>query len=247
MKPAAHLETDSLCAPRSPRSFVLRQGRITPAQERAFAAHWPRYGLGYTGALRDFDAVFGRRARRVLEIGFGNGEALHASAVEDPARDYIGVEVHRPGVGRLLNAAAATGLDNVRVYRHDALEVLRDEIGPGSLAEIRVWFPDPWPKLRHHKRRMVQAEFVALAASRLAPGGVLHLATDWQDYAEQMREALRADPHLEISFDSASADVPTVAQGAVARFATHFERRGRRLGHGVWDLVATLRGEPATC
>jgi len=240
MKAATHPETDSLSAPRSPRSFVLRQGRITPAQERAFADHWPRYGLGYTGAPRDFDAIFARAAPRVLEVGFGNGEALHASAMADPARDYVGVEVHRPGVGRLLNAAAANGLRNVRVYRHDAVEILRDEVAPGSLAEIRVWFPDPWPKSRHHKRRLIQPAFVALAASRLAPGGVLHLATDWQEYAEQMREVLRGETQLQLP----AGDGFAATSGA--RAATHFERRGLRLGHGVWDLIATRRADSAT-
>ncbi len=232
----------SLCAPRSPRSFVLRQGRITPAQERAFAEHWPRYGLEFTGSARDFDALFGRRAARVVEIGFGNGEALHGAALGDPARDFIGVEVHRPGVGRILNDAARDVLGNLRVYRHDAVEVLRDEFAPASIDEIRVWFPDPWPKARHHKRRLVSPAFVALAASRLVPGGVLHLATDWQDYAEQMRAALAGEPLLEP--DPSNADGFDAGEGM--RASTHFERRGRRLGHGVWDLIAVRQGNPPT-
>lgn len=232
----------SLCAPRSPRSFVLRQGRITPAQERAFAQHWPRYGLDFAGIVRDFGLVFGRNAPRVLEIGFGNGEALHASALADPARDYIGIEVHRPGVGRALNAAALDGLDNVRVYRHDAVEVLRDEIASASLAEIRVWFPDPWPKARHHKRRLINPAFVALAATRLAPGGVLHLATDWRDYADQMREVVHGEPTLISRATTADGFSGTCG----ARASTHFERRGRRLGHGVWDVIATHCAAAAT-
>lgn len=232
----------ALCAPRAPRSFVLRQGRITPAQERAFAEHWPRFGLDYTGAVRDFDAVFGGRAARVLEIGFGNGEALHASALGDPARDFIGIEVHRPGVGRLLNVAAQDRLENLRVYRHDAVEVLREEIAPAVLAEIRVWFPDPWPKARHHKRRLVNPDFVALAASRLRTNGVLHFATDWQDYALQMRQVLLAEPLL--TLDSITSD--GFASTSNARASTHFERRGRSLGHGVWDLIATRCTDCAT-
>src|SRR5690606_34689347 len=164
------------------RSFVLRQGRITPAQERAFAQHWGRYGLEPRGTPRDFAAVFGRRAPLVLEIGFGNGEQLCAAAAAEPERDFVGIEVHRPGVGHLLNALAAAALDNVRLYHHDAIEVLRDDIAPAALAETRIGFPDPWPKKRHHKRRLIQPGFVALLASRTAPGGRLHLATDWAGY-----------------------------------------------------------------
>ncbi|MEO6065429.1 MAG: tRNA (guanosine(46)-N7)-methyltransferase TrmB [Lysobacterales bacterium] len=232
----------ALCAPRAQRSFVLRQGRITPAQERAFSEHWPRYGLEFIGAVRDFDAVFGRHSARVIEIGFGNGEALHASALKDPTRDFIGIEVHRPGVGRVLNAAACDELGNLRVYRHDAVEVLRLEIAPASISELRVWFPDPWPKARHHKRRLINPEFAALAASRLVPGGVLHLATDWQDYAGQMRDVLQGEPLLE----SRSTTPGGFADNQGARASTHFERRGQRLGHGVWDLVATRFADSAT-
>lgn len=222
------------------RSFVLRQGRMTPAQERAFEQHWNRYGIEYGGGERerDFAATFGRDAPRVLEIGFGNGEVLHASAREDPARDYIGVEVHGPGVGRLLNAVAMDGLDNVRVYRHDAVEVLRHEIAPESLTEIRVWFPDPWPKVRHHKRRLIQPEFVRLACDRLCRGGVLHLATDWAEYAEQMAVVLAAEPELSVAALDGDATVTGV------RASTHFERRGVRLGHGVRDFIATRTGAP---
>lgn len=217
---------------RAIRSFVLRQGRMTPAQQRAFDAHWARYGLDYTGRPRDLAATYGRVAPVVLEIGFGNGEQLHAAARADPATDFLGIEVHGPGVGRLLNAAAADGLANLRVMRHDAVEVLRDEIGEGALAQLRVWFPDPWHKTRHHKRRLIQPAFTALAASRLARGGVLHLATDWQDYATHMLAVLDACPALR----------NTAGPGQYApcppwRSETRFERRGRRLGHGVWDLV----------
>lgn len=220
------------------RSFVLREGRITPAQQRAFDAHWARYGLDYTGTPRDFDGVFGRHAPRVLEVGFGNGEALDWSSAQDPARDHLGIEVHRPGVGRLMNALAARDAGNVRLYRHDAVEVLQHELPPSSLAEVRIWFPDPWPKKRHHKRRLVQPAFVDLLASRIAPGGLLHLATDWAEYAEHMREVMEAAPGWR----------NTLGPGAYAerppwRIETHFERRGLRLGHGVRDLLYERIGD----
>ena len=153
--------------PRRIRSFVLRQGRFTPAQQRAFETQWSRYGIEYAGAPRDFDAVFGRHAPRVLEIGFGNGEALLHAATLQPERDLIGIEVHRPGVGRALNALAAQHVDNVRVYCHDAVEVLQHEIAPESLDEVRIYFPDPWHKKRHHKRRLVQAGREAFLAGRI--------------------------------------------------------------------------------
>ena len=214
------------------RSFVLRQGRFTPAQQRAFDAQWPRFGLDYTGVPRDFDAMFGRRARRVLEIGFGNGEALRFAAARDPDRDHVGIEVHAPGVGRLLNALAEDDARNVRVYHHDAVEVLEPEIADASLAEIRIYFPDPWHKKRHNKRRLVNPAFAALLVRKLAPTGRLHLATDWQDYAEQMWDVLDATHGI------ANRAGP---RGAVPRPPwrpqTHFEARGLRLGHGVWDLL----------
>jgi tRNA (guanine-N7-)-methyltransferase len=214
------------------RSFVLREGRITPAQQRAFDAHWTRYGVDYAGMPRDLDALFGRRAPRVLEIGFGNGEALAHAAIHDTGRDYLGIEVHRPGVGRLMNALAAADAGNVRLYRHDAVEVLQHEIPAATLAEVRIWFPDPWPKKRHHKRRLVQPEFVDLVASRVAPGGLLHLATDWAEYAGHMREVMQAAPGWR---NRAGAD--NYSERPPWRIETHFERRGLRLGHGVWDLI----------
>jgi len=214
------------------RSFVLRQGRFTEAQQRAFDALWPRYGLDYTGRPRDFDATFGRKAPRVLEIGFGNGEALRFAAANDPDRDLVGIEVHAPGVGRLLNALDADGVDNVRVYHHDAVEVLQNEVADGALDEVRIYFPDPWHKKRHNKRRLVQPAFAALLARKLAPGGRLHLATDWRDYAEQMWDVLDATPGLR-NRAGARGHVPRPAW----RPQTHFESRGQRLGHGVWDLL----------
>ena len=214
------------------RSFVLRQGRFTDAQQRAFDELWPRFGLAYAGTPRDFDAAFVRRAPRILEIGFGNGEALRYSAQRDPARDHVGIEVHAPGVGRLLNALAADAATNVKLYHHDAVEVLEHEIADGSLDEARIYFPDPWHKKRHHKRRLVNPEFAALLVRKLAPGGRLHLATDWQDYAEQMWDVLDATPGI------ANRAGP---RGSVPRPdwrpQTHFEARGLRLGHGVWDLL----------
>jgi tRNA (guanine-N7-)-methyltransferase len=214
------------------RSFVLRQGRTTDAQKRAFVAHWPRLGVDYAGAPRDLDALFGRQAPRVLEIGFGNGEQLAFAAANEPQRDHLGIEVHGPGVGRVLNALAEGGLDNARVWQHDAVEVVRDELADGALAEARIYFPDPWHKKKHHKRRLVQPAFVALLCDKLAPGGLLHLATDWEPYAQHMWDVLDAEPRL------ANLAGP---RGAVPRpdwrRQTHFETRGQRLGHGVWDLL----------
>ena len=162
----------------------------------------------------------------------GEGDLAMLAAAHDPARDYLGIEVHGPGVGRLMNALAAQGSDNVRIYKHDAVEVLEREIAPASLAEVRIWFPDPWPKKRHQKRRLIQPGFVALLASRMAPGGLLHLATDWQPYAEHMLEVMEAAPGWRNAVAPGQyADKPAW------RIETHFERRGLRLGHGVWDLL----------
>ena len=214
------------------RSFVLRQGRFTPAQQKAFDAQWPRFGLDYAGTPRDFNALFGREAPRIVEIGFGNGEALRYSVGLDPARDHIGIEVHAPGVGRLLNALASDDAKNVRLYHHDAVEVLEHEIADGSLDEIRIYFPDPWHKKRHGKRRLVNAEFAALLVRKLAPTGRLHLATDWPDYAEQMWDVLDATPGL-ANRAGPRGQVPRPAW----RPQTHFETRGQRLGHPVFDLI----------
>ena len=214
------------------RSFVLRQGRATEAQKRAFEQHWEKFGLQFTGQLRDFDSVFGRHAPLVLEIGFGNGEQLAFAAGNEPARDFLGVEVHGPGVGRLLNALAADGRTNVRLYQHDAVEVLRDEIADGALDEVRIYFPDPWHKKKHNKRRLVNAEFVAMLCDKLRAGGKLHLATDWEPYAAQMLDVCEAQPRLR-NVAGARGTVPRPAW----RRQTHFETRGQKLGHGVWDLL----------
>lgn len=220
------------------RSFVLRQGRFTPAQQRAFDELWPRFGLDYSGQPRDYDTAFGRQAPRVLEIGFGNGDALRFAAQQDPARDYIGLEVHAPGVGRLLNALAEDSSDHVRLYHHDAVEVLRHEVAEGSLDEVRIYFPDPWHKKRHNKRRLIQPAFAELLVSRLRVGGRLHAATDWQDYAEQMWDVLDATPGL-VNRAGPRGHVPRPDW----RPQTHFETRGQKLGHGVWDLVYDKSGE----
>jgi tRNA (guanine-N7-)-methyltransferase len=218
------------------RSFVLREGRMTPAQQRAFETHWARFGIDYSGKTQDLDAHFGRRAPHVLEIGFGNGEALAWASEHDLARDYIGVEVHGPGVGRLMNALAARDAGNVRLYKHDAVEVLENEIAPGSLAEVRLWFPDPWHKKRHNKRRIVQPAFVALLATRMAPDGLLHLATDWEPYAQHMLEVMEAAPDWRNELGPGQ-----FAEKPAWRIETHFERRGLKLGHGVWDLLYCRR------
>jgi tRNA (guanine-N7-)-methyltransferase len=217
---------------RTVRSFVLREGRITPAQQRAFEQHWHRFGIAYEGAPRNLDSLFGRPAPRVLEIGFGNGEPLASAAEHDPARNYLGIEVHRPGVGRLMNALAALDARNVRIWNHDAVEVLQHELADGALDEVRIWFPDPWPKKRHHKRRLIQPEFVALLASRVKVGGLLHLATDWPGYASHMREVLaaRADWRLREGESGEDRRPPW-------RIETRFERRGIKLGHPVTDLL----------
>ena len=218
------------------RSFVLREGRMTPAQQRAFDEHWVRYGIDYRGQPQNFAARFEREAPLVMEIGFGNGEALAWASEHDQARNFIGVEVHGPGVGRLMNALAARDAANVRLYKHDAVELLENEIAPGTLSEARIWFPDPWHKKRHNKRRIIQPEFVALLASRMATHGLLHLATDWQAYAEHMLEVMEAAP------DWRNALAPgQYSEKPDWRIETHFERRGLKLGHGVWDLLYRKR------
>jgi tRNA (guanine-N7-)-methyltransferase len=220
---------------RTVRSFVTRAGRVTAAQKRALVELWPRFGVAFESRLLDLDALFGRRAPRVMEIGFGNGDHVAAIAKAHPQCDYLGVEVHRPGVGRLLLAIEEHALTNLRIVCHDAVAVLEQQIPPRSLDEVLILFPDPWPKKRHHKRRLIQAPFVALLADRLKRGGVLRLATDWQPYAEQMLEVLDADPQL-ANVAAHERYMPRPAQ----RARTRFEQRGERLGHAVWDLAYRL-------
>ena len=203
------------------RSFVRRGGRITAAQSRALAELWPLWGLEFLPEKLDFDRVFGRRAPRIMEIGFGDGELLAGVAQGRPEADFIGVEVHEPGIGHCLLLIERLGLTNVRLIRRDAVEVLRDQIPDGSLAEVNLFFPDPWPKKRHHKRRLVQPEFVRLLAARISPGGFFHVATDWAPYATHIDEIMAAEPAFE-----AWPETP-------GRPGTKFERRGQRLGHEV--------------
>jgi len=214
------------------RSFVLRQGRFTPAQQRAFTEHWPRYGLSVDAGVLDARRTFGRRAPLVLEIGFGNGEQLLSSSLREPGKNFVGIEVHRPGVGRLMNALASHNVDNVRLYNDDAIAVLERCIAPSMLDEVRVYFPDPWPKKRQQKRRLIQPEFCSLLARRTAAKGVLHLATDWADYAEHMHNVLESSPEWRNR-----AGAARFIERPDWRIETHFEKRGRRLGHGVWDLL----------
>jgi len=216
---------------RAIRSFVTRGGRITSAQERALNDLWPKYGVELGTAPLDLDALFGRRARRVAEIGFGNGDNLLALAAFRPADDFLGIEVHRPGVGRLLLQAQERALGNIRVVCRDAVEVLERYLGGPCLDEILILFPDPWPKKRHHKRRLIQPPFVTLLAERLRSGGALRLATDWEPYAADMLATLAAEPGLR-NVDPEGGFIPRPAE----RSPTRFERRGERLGHQVWDL-----------
>ncbi len=214
------------------RSFVMRAGRMTSGQTRALEDLWPRYGVEFSPAPLSLDALFGRQAPRTLEIGFGNGEHLAALAASHPERDYFGVEVHRPGIGHLFMLAVTNNLTNLRASAHDAVEVLRDQIAPRALDEVLVLFPDPWHKKRHHKRRLIQPHFVELIATRLATGGVLRLATDWEEYALQMLEVVSASPQF-TNLSPTGDWMPRPED----RAPTRFEKRGARLGHGVWDLA----------
>jgi tRNA (guanine-N7-)-methyltransferase len=220
------------------RSFVLRTGRTTTGQARALTELGPRFVLPYAATPTNWDAVFGRAAPRILEVGFGMGEATAQIAHALPERDFIGVEVHTPGVGALLLRIEQLALTNLRIVQHDAVEVLRDMVEPGSLAGVQVYFPDPWHKKRHHKRRLIQPGFVELVASRLAPGGYLHCATDWEPYAEHMLEVLAANAGLE---NTAAG----YAERPAWRPLSKFEQRGLRLGHGVWDLMFKRRNGSA--
>jgi tRNA (guanine-N7-)-methyltransferase len=228
----ADRQADETIEPRRVRSFVLRQGRITPAQEQAFDVHWSRFGLDYSEKVIDLRALFPRPAPVVLEIGFGNGEQLLHAVINESDRNFIGIEVHRPGAGRLMNGLAEADVDSIRVSTHDAVEVLENQLAPASLDEVRIYFPDPWPKKRHHKRRLIQAEFVALLATRVRRGGLLHLATDWAEYAEHMLEVVDSCPEWRNR-----AGLGAYSETPAWRINTHFEKRGLRLGHGVWDLL----------
>jgi tRNA (guanine-N7-)-methyltransferase len=212
------------------RSYVLRQGRFSRGQQRAYEELLPRLGISYAPVPLDFRAVFGRDAPVVVEVGSGMGETTARIARENPGTDYLAIEVHAPGVGSLLKRLGEESIGNVRVVRHDAVEVLRDMVAPCSLAGIHVFFPDPWPKKRHHKRRLVQPGFARLAAERLAPGGYIHVATDWQEYAEHVLQVLTLEKLLANTAEN-------YAPRPATRPETKFERRGLELGHGVWDIV----------
>jgi tRNA (guanine-N7-)-methyltransferase len=229
-------ESSNTCQPgthRSVRSFVRRAGRITSAQRRAFDDLWPRYGLEFSAIPLDLQRAFGRPAERVLEIGFGDGESLVQQAAGNPELDYLGIEVHRPGVGHCLLQAEAQGIGNVRLISHDAIEVLKQQLPDRSLRRINLYFPDPWPKKRHHKRRLVQADFLKLAAGKLEQGGALHIATDWDNYAEHIDEVVAgSDEFLVRERRVHDGDRP------LDRPTTKFERRGLALGHRIteWRL-----------
>ena len=214
---------------RTIRSFVLRASRVSTGQTRALTELGPRFVVPFAAAPLDFTALFGRRAPVVLEIGFGMGDATAAIAQSVPGTDFLGVEVHTPGVGALLRQIGERDLTNVRIVAHDAVEVLQQMIVPATLAGVHIFFPDPWHQKRHHKRRLIQPAFVSMLAQRLAPGGYLHCATDWEPYARQMLEVLAAEPLLA----NTAADY---AQRPAERALTKFEARGVRLGHDVWDL-----------
>ena len=216
---------------RAIRSFVLRTGRMTAGQEKAFAEYWPKHGLQRESGMLDYAAVFGRSAPVVLEIGFGMGASLVAMAKAAPEKDFIGIEVHRPGVGRLLHLMAEQGVDNIRAYCDDAVEVLQQCIPDESLSCVQIFFPDPWHKKKHNKRRLIQPEFVQLLRRKLQLGGVIHLATDWQDYAEQMLDVMSSEEGFRNQAGAGYAPRPE------SRPLTKFEARGERLGHGVWDLL----------
>ncbi len=217
---------------KSIRSYVVRAGRMTEGQRRAFADHWPQYGLSLHDGPRDWRLVFGREAPVVLEIGFGMGDSLLTMAAAEPDKDFVGIEVHPPGVGRLINNAAERGLDNLRVYMADAVDVVDDCIPDASLARVQIYFPDPWHKKKHHKRRIVQPDFVQKLRCKLVGGGLLHLATDWENYAEHMLEVMSAAEGF-ANCAEAGGYVPRPS----FRPETKFEQRGQRLGHGVRDLL----------
>lgn len=216
--------------PRPIRSFVLRQGRMSIAQNRAYDQLMPKFGIPFQHQVLKLDDLFQRQAPKILEIGFGMGQTTAVIAANQPNKNFIGIEVHTPGIGSLLKLLEEQNLNNVKVIQHDAVEVLKEMIAPESLQGIHIYFPDPWPKKRHQKRRLIQSEFVSLLVSKLATNSYLHLATDWQDYAEQMLNVLSKEPLLKNTAND-------YAERPDYRPETKFERRGINLGHGVWDLI----------
>ncbi len=216
------------------RSYVLRQGRVSPAQLRACETLLPRFGIRYSTQALDLASAFGRNAPKMLEIGFGMGDSTATIALAHPENDYLALEVHTPGVGNLLKLIDTQQINNIRIIQHDAVEVLRDMIGDATLDGVHIFFPDPWHKARHNKRRLIQAPFIAQLAQKIKPGGYIHVATDWQDYAEQVLMVLSGEPLLR---NTAEGYAPRPEY----RPLTKFEQRGIRLGHGVWDMVFVRR------
>ena len=221
---------------RAIRSFVLRQGRLTKGQESAMQSLWPQFGIEAADTELELAHLFGRTAPITLEIGFGNGESLLQMAQAAPDRDFLGIEVHTPGVGHLLKLMGDTGVTNIRVLNTDAVDILKQRIPAQSLDRVQLFFPDPWHKKKHHKRRIVQPEFVDLMSSRLSQGGVFHMATDWQHYAEYMVEVMQTRSDFQNL-----AENPPYSPRPATRPLTKFENRGLRLGHGVWDLLYQKR------
>ncbi|MFW2440660.1 MAG: tRNA (guanosine(46)-N7)-methyltransferase TrmB [Arenicellales bacterium] len=218
------------------RSYVRREGRFTPSQRLAFESLWPVYGIDNTTEQWNFEKLFGRQSDVFLELGFGDGRVLKTLSARHPENDYLGIEVHRPGVGRIMRELNEEGLMNVKLAAEDGMEILQQNIAAKSLAGLLIFFPDPWHKKKHHKRRMIQQDFVQIATTRIKPGGILHLATDWEDYATQMMEVLSAEPLLEnIQLENTFVERPE------SRPLTKYEQRGLRLGHGVWDLLFRRR------
>jgi len=217
------------------RSYVLRQGRVSPAQQRACETLLPRFGIAYTEQTLDLEQAFGRSAPKILEIGFGMGDSTATIALAHPENDYLALEVHTPGVGNLLKLIDSQQIANIRIIQHDAVEVLRDMIAADTLDGVHIFFPDPWHKARHNKRRLIQGPFIAQLVQKLQPGGYIHVATDWQDYAEQVLAVLAAEPLLG---NTAAGYAPRPDY----RPLTKFEQRGIRLGHGVWDMVFRRKG-----
>lgn len=228
---ASHEKTTEELKNRPIRSFVLRQGRLTPAQQRAIETNMPRFGVPFQQQLLDLNTLFGRvESPKILEIGFGMGDSTAEIAAANPDKDYLAIEVHSPGVGNLLRLIEVLDLTNLRLIQHDAVEVLNHMIGDVSLDGVHIFFPDPWHKKRHHKRRLIQEPFVRMLCSKLKIGAYIHVATDWQDYAEWVLEVLRNEPQLQNTAED-------YAPRPEYRPMTKFEKRGLKLGHGVWDLI----------
>ncbi len=217
---------------RTIRSFVKREGRLTAGQQKALDTQWPDFGIDYNEQQLDLTTLFARDAETVIEIGFGNGDSLWQMAMAQPDKNYIGIEVHRPGVGHLLHLVETSDCKNIRVSNHDAVEVIAQQIPDESIDRFQLFFPDPWHKKKHHKRRIVKESFIQLIAAKLKAGGTFHLATDWEHYAEHMLREMNASP-LFINLSEDDTFIPRPAE----RPLTKFEQRGHRLGHGVWDLM----------